>query len=82
MKDPEEYVPLVNCIMSSKDPGNPASTDVCMTVLGIKSTTAEKISSCASSQHGEGLLHDQGVATRSLDPPLDFVPWITFNDAS
>ena len=34
------------------------------------------------SDHGSELLHDIGVDTGNLEPPLDYVPWIIFNDVS
>jgi len=78
VKDPAEQIPLIYCIMASSDP--PTAAAKCITSLGIKSTTPEKIASCAGSDHGSELLHDIGVDTGNLEPPLDYVPWIIFND--
>ena len=39
----------------------------------------DAVNQCAISHHGEELLKDIGVDTHSLQPPHNFIPWITFN---
>lgn len=78
VSDPKEYVPLINCIMASSHP--PSAASKCVTDLGIQATSGARIESCAASEHGENLLHDVGVKTDLLDPKLNYVPWLTFND--
>ena len=78
VSDPKEYVPLIHCIMASSNP--PTAASKCVTDLGIKATSGAKIEACAASEHGENLLHDVGVKTDLLDPALNYVPWLTFND--
>ena len=80
MSDPKEYVPLVHCIMASSNP--PTAASKCVSDLGIHSTSGARIEACAASEHGESLLHDIGVKTDLLDPKLNYVPWLTFNDVS
>ena len=38
------------------------------------------IDQCANSEEGQNMLHDFGVKTKALDPPLNWVPWILVND--
>ena len=33
-------------------------------------------------QVGSSLLHDVGVKTKALQPPLTFVPWLLYNDVT
>jgi len=73
----EEHVPLIGCIMST---GVIGSEDACLEELGITTTSPDAISGCADSDEGSSLLHDLGVATHGLNPPLTFVPWVIFND--
>ena len=58
------------------------SEDACLEELGITTTSPDAISGCADSDEGSLLLHDLGVATHGLNPPLTFVPWVIFNDVS
>ena len=64
--------------MASSNP--PTAASKCVTDLGIQATSGAKIEACAASEHGESLLHDIGVKTDLLDPELNYVPWLTFND--
>ena len=73
-------MPLIHCIMASASPPDAAAK--CLSGLGIVTTSAARIEQCAASARGEALLHEVGIRTQTLDPPLDFVPWLTFNDVS
>ena len=73
--EPEEYVPLISCLMTP-----PANVDECFSDLGITTTSPDSVNKCASSEEGSKLLHDYGVETKGLSPPLTFVPWVTYND--
>ena len=75
--DPAEHVPLIGCIMST---GVIGSEDPCLEELEITTTSPEAITQCAQSDEGSSLLHDLGVETHGLNPPLYFVPWVLFND--
>ena len=76
--EPQEYVPLINCIMNSDFP--PEASDVCLEMLEITTTSAERVRECAESDEGFNLLHDIGLETESLDPALTGVPWLLFNE--
>ena len=78
--EPEEYVPLINCIMASDFP--PEAFEVCLSQLDITTTSVERISECAESEEGSRLLHDIGLQTEALTPPLTGVPWLVFNNVS
>ena len=65
-----EHIPLINCIMGAEFP--PTSADLCLETTGVTTT-------CAESEDGADLLHDLGVETHSLEPPLTGVPWLLFN---
>ena len=77
---PDEYVPLIDCIMRNENP--PTAAGACLKSLNIHTTTAEKVEACAGSDEGSQLLHDIGVETKNLDPKLNFVPWVLFNNVS
>merc|ERR1712098_799034 len=79
--DTESIVPLINCLMMSTiSLGPEAATVSCMLELGLSSPTPAELLECSQGQEGSSLLHDLGVETHSLQPPLNFVPWILFND--
>ena len=60
----------------------PEAHDACLSLLDITTTSVERISECAESEEGSRLLHDIGLETGSLDPPLTGVPWLVFNEVS
>ena len=78
--EPRDYVPLINCLMSSSDP--PSAAPTCIASLGTQSVTAKEVEACAGSEDGSSLLHDVGVKTKNLKPPLTFVPWLLYNDVT
>ena len=51
-----------------------------MAAADITETTFEEVDKCHSSAEGENLLHDIGVETANLDPPLYFIPWILLDE--
>ena len=51
-----------------------------MAAADIAETTFEEVDKCHSSAEGENLLHDIGVETANLDPPLYFIPWILLDE--
>lgn len=75
--DPDEYIPLIHCIMGSEDP--PTSADFCLETLAVASTTPDRVRKCAEGEVGDKLLYQYGVETHGLDPPLTGVPWLLFN---
>ncbi len=66
------------CIMGSESPEY--ATDECMEQVGITDPSYSEVAQCQTSAEGEQLLHDLGVATKSLNPELTWVPWITINE--
>ena len=77
---PQEHVPLINCIMASDFP--PEAFEVCLGLLDITTTSVERLSECAESEEGSSLLHQIGLKTGSLEPHLTGVPWLLFNEVS
>lgn len=55
----------------------------CLQDEQVPVTTALDIVECSFGAEAEGsrLLHDAGVATKALDPPLNYVPWIVIDQA-
>ena len=81
VRDPAEYLPLISCLMRKwKSPHYP--TGECIGLVGTKSVTVKEVEDCANSDEGSNLLHDFGLKTQALDPPLTFVPWQIFNNVS
>ena len=78
--EPRDYVPLINCLMSSSDP--PSAAAACIASLGLQSVTAQEVAACAGSELGSSLLHEVGLKTKSLQPPLTSVPWLLYNDVT
>ena len=76
--DASEQVTLINCIMGAEFP--PTSADLCLETLGVTTTSPEAVLACAESEAGARLLHDLGIETHGLQPPLTGVPWLLFNE--
>ena len=68
--------------MESKEADPFAEAVECMEELGVSATTPEAVVQCAQSDQGARLLHQLGLETKSLDPPLYAVPWFLFNNVS
>ena len=58
------------------------TADVCLKQLDITTTSPDRLNACVESDEGSNLLHDIGVKTKNLDPPVLGVPWILVNDVS
>merc|ERR1711970_733789 len=78
VQEQEIQVPLINCMMSSAHPPPPTSS--CLDSLGISFPEVDWVEACAAGDEGTDLLHDIGVETHGLVPPLYSVPWVLFND--
>jgi len=81
--DADKRMEFVNCFMTSL--ANTVvevstATQNCMEAADIGGATFEEVDKCHSSAEGENLLHDIGVETLNLDPPLYFVPWILLDE--
>lgn len=70
-------VETVNCIMSSSTLD--IATEMCMGRMGLDPTAIKRVEACANTIWGQDYLYNMGVKTQALNPPLNFVPWITFN---
>merc|ERR1712154_120786 len=78
VKDPQEYVPLITCLMDSQFP--PDAAGECIADLGTDSITVKEVEDCVESDAGSALLYINGLRTKSLEPSLTFVPWLLYND--
>ena len=63
--------------MASEIP--PTSAEFCLETTGVTTTSPEAVLTCAESEAGADLLHDLGVETHDLEPPMTGVPWLLFN---
>ena len=55
MKDPQEYVPLITCLMDSEFP--PDAAGECIADLGTESITVKEVEDCVYSDVGSDLLY-------------------------
>ena len=78
VEDPQEFVPLITCLMDSEFP--PDAAGECIADLGTESITVLEVEDCVASDMGSSLLYLNGLRTKSLDPALTFVPWLLYND--
>lgn len=49
---------------------------------GIIFPAYEDVDQCHKTTQGEGILHDLGLETKSLEPEVNFIPWVMFNGVS
>ena len=80
VKDPQEYVPLITCLMDSDFP--PDAAGECIADLGTESITVVEVEDCVYSDMGSSLLYINGLRTKNLEPTLTFVPWQLYNDVT
>jgi interferon gamma-inducible protein 30 len=75
LKNMTVIFPFISCMeMSDSLPSK--SGPACAKKLGIDYST---IKSCADGPLGNQLEHEMAVLTGKLDPPHQFVPWVTLN---
>jgi len=81
---PSDKMDLVSCIMSQEKPNSSVDPFICIDQqeLEDKLIIMDLVKQCSISHYGEDLLLAAGNATAALDPPHEFVPWITFNGES
>ena len=60
----------------------PTSANFCLETTGVTTTSPEAVMACAETEAGANLLHDLGVETYGLEPPLTGVPWLLFDGVS
>ena len=68
-----DYFPFIHCIETSNILPRTAAP-ICAQKLGLDYS---KIQSCANSDLGNKLEHEMALKTETLDPPNQYVPWIT-----
>lgn len=73
--DTSALIKFVNCMESASSPDRAGKS--CAQKQGLNYTTIEN---CANGAKGSQLLKEQGVATKSLVPKPNFIPWITVNN--
>jgi len=73
----EEIVPLINCMMSTRNP--PSVGDECISELNLDVDVGALEDCIFNSNLGSILLHDYGVETKNADPRINYVPWIVLN---
>lgn len=49
---------------------------------GVIFPSYEEVSQCQKTAQGEAMLHEIGVETKSLEPKVNYVPWVMFNGVS
>ncbi|GAB6022282.1 hypothetical protein CHUAL_006408 [Chamberlinius hualienensis] len=68
-------VNFIGCSMSAQNPVT--ACQGCAMQYGLE---WDLLYDCANAAQGSDLLHDNGLLTQSLQPPLTYVPWIVIND--
>ncbi|CAG9533620.1 unnamed protein product [Cercopithifilaria johnstoni] len=76
VKNPHQYVPVISCIQGKRDLHSAGLKCLSKLLVPIKS-----ILLCAEGKKGRRLLAKAGIETKSLQPPLYFIPWIMINEA-
>lgn len=72
-----DYVKLIDCIEAETHPEE--ATQICMERCGIIFPSYEDVNQCHKTTQGETILHAIGVETKSLEPKVNYVPWVMFN---
>jgi len=72
-------VPTIACIEAS-DPSDPMTTQKCMQDTNVADPSFDDVKTCGEGSEGKELFHLFGQETKNLEPPHQYVPWITFND--
>ncbi|XP_039998618.1 gamma-interferon-inducible lysosomal thiol reductase [Xiphias gladius] len=68
--------PIIFCMESSVDVINSAKS--CVEVYSTE-LSWDKVMSCAKGDLGNQLMHLNAVKTKALNPPHEYVPWVTIN---
>ncbi|CAG9830580.1 unnamed protein product [Diabrotica balteata] len=76
-KGKDVEVPLVYCIMKSRDPSSFDNVEECARRFGLD---IPKLKSCSDTIEGDRLSAIHGDRTFQLDPNISFVPTIVFDD--
>lgn len=73
--DTKTHLSYINCMESYFTPSRAGT--MC---ARRSSVDYSSILNCANGPDGNEYMHEMAAATRSLNPPLNFVPWIVVND--
>lgn len=68
--------PFIACMEMSNEASVEETGKKCAGEQGLSFTNLMK---CVNSKKGNQLQHEMAVKTKSLDPPHEYVPWITIN---
>uniref|UniRef100_A0A1A8FJE9 Gamma-interferon-inducible lysosomal thiol reductase n=2 Tax=Nothobranchius korthausae TaxID=1143690 RepID=A0A1A8FJE9_9TELE len=68
--------PIIYCMESSADVTG--SLDSCIKLKAPELST-DKVMSCVKGDLGNQLMHQNAVKTKALNPPHNYVPWVTIN---
>ena len=72
--DADAYMPIIHCIESADNPISAA--EKCVTDGKMDWNT---IDTCSKGKEGNALMHKSAQLTDALQPPHNWVPWITIN---
>ncbi|GAB6031765.1 E3 ubiquitin-protein ligase NRDP1 [Chamberlinius hualienensis] len=76
--DQNVFIPYLGC---TETPSNVTEPNIAASQCAYEQgLDYQLINTCAGSQEGNDLEHQMGVATESLVPEQDYVPWIIFNN--
>ena len=75
VKDASKYFPVLECMEESGD-NFETVVPQCVKKFGFD---ADAIATCATSQHGIAVQHENAVKTGALSPAHHYVPWIVIN---
>jgi len=70
------WFPLISCIEAADGPSIKVIAQQCAKTLNIN---YDQIDACYNSQQGNDWQHANAVTTGALNPPHQYVPWITLN---
>jgi len=69
------YLPVLACMEGGDDPVTSAKG----CVSALSKLDYNVVRKCAKGSEGNALMHQMGVATESLAPPHNYVPWVVVN---
>lgn len=78
--DANIFMPTIACIEDNVQSGKPVEDafDVCVGFFMAKKS-GSGVRECADGPEGIRLMHKIAVRTNQLEPPHNYVPWLTFN---
>jgi len=76
LKNQTVWYPFIACIEAAEGPSIKVLAQQCAKTLGIN---YDQIDACYNSQQGNDWQHQNAVTTGALNPPHQYVPWISLN---